>query len=247
MKDVFASPTTSPVMLPKRDFVAKLQPTSPGPLMHCPVLFLGDDPFSTDNQVLAATPLANCEWATLYAYMHHRFGPPNGNSTSEFGRRAGPCWILTTPDTNLFLLVCPTPDGAQYSFRPCLALPHDQKPPESAQQLLHEVTEEGRLKPIHEAFQASLLDLLRPVAFEEYDINALGDVDDDSDLASALQEFDGTARHYVYIVEPSQAARVPVPAGVLDNANWPAFHKIIHDLGGGDCGAGFTKAFERLQ
>lgn len=244
MTHALTSPTAATLLLPDRNFIAKPQATSPGTLLHCSSLFV-TDPFGAPNPVLAGTPLANCEWSTLYAYMHRRFGPPNGNSETETD--ASPSWVLTTPDTSLFLVVCPSVAGAAYSFKPCLVLPADQAPPATAQALRDVVDAQGRIEAIKDAYQTSLLDLLRPVAFGPFDITAIGNLDEDSLLGNALEEFDVTNKKYVFIVDPSEASRVAVPNGVLGSASWPSFHKIIFELGAGDCGAGFSKAVEQLR
>lgn len=245
MTDTLTSPTAETLMLPNRNFIAKPQATSPGPLIHCGSLFQAEPHFGPANPVLAGSPLVNCEWSKLYAYMHRRFGPPNGNGEIEID--ASPSWVLTTSDPSLFLMVCPSVAGAEYSFKPCLVLPEQQDTPATADALREAVNAQGRIETLKNAYLTSLLDLLRPVAFGPYDITALGELDEDSPLSYALQEFDMGSTKYVFIVDPSEASRVAVPNGVLDSASWPVFHKIIFELGAGDCGAGFSKAVEQLR
>lgn len=248
MTDTITSPTTEALMLPNRNFLAKIQATSPGALVYCGGLF--DDVFGPQNSVLEGSPLANCEWANLFAYMTRRFGPPNAGS-DEITERSGNLngsWVLTTPDPELFVIVSPVILGAAFAFRACLAIPQGEDIPSTTAGLRQTMdNSEERVEALRAAYLTCLLDLLRPVPVGDYDINVLGLLDEEDALSNALLEFDVEKSAYVYIVEPSTATRFQIPSNVLDSASWPAFHQLIHALGEGDCGVGFEKAVAALQ
>lgn len=245
------NPTTSPVTtlaLPDRNFTATVQATSPGPLAFCGGLF--DEEFGNPNRDLESTPLAECNWLTLFAYMHRRFGPPNvrADEATEASGNVNGCWLLTTPDPQLFLLVSPSISTASDNFKPYLAILQDSEYPKTHDDLRKYVqASDTAIHQLRDAYVTSVKDLLRPVSIGDYDINALGELDEDRELDHALTEYDPAKLGYVFIVEPSPASLTFLPTGILGTTSWPTFHQMVHDLGNGDCGAGFEKAVTTLQ
>ncbi|ASW03857.1 hypothetical protein [Paraburkholderia aromaticivorans] len=61
-----------PRHLPDPNFVSTTVDQWGGRLVECRDLW---DGYSLDDAVLDSTPLKKCQWATLFAYMHRRFGP----------------------------------------------------------------------------------------------------------------------------------------------------------------------------
>lgn len=248
MTETLTSPATETLMLPDRNFIAKTQANPPGTLVSCGGLF--DEVFGPSNSVLEASPLADCNWANLFAYMNHRFGPPTAGAAeiTQFCGNLNGSWLLTSPDPELFVIVSPVIMGASFAFTPYLSIPDGgdlQTTTDGIRQALN--NSEKRIKALRAAYLACLLDLLRPVPVGDYDINALGQLDEEDALSNALLEFDVEKGAYVFIVEPSMASRSQVHHAIFESASWPAFLQIIYALGEGDGGAGLEKAVAALQ
>lgn len=177
-------------LLPRKDFVATLAVDWTGRLVSARSIWSSaydpGNPFA--DTILDDTPLKSAEWATLFAYMHRRFGSPNigGDNYKDLSAR----WLLTSPDPDLFLTVGPSLSGAWFSFTPFF-----RTDKEGFLRNL-EISKERRAE-IDTAYRDVLLDLLRPVCVRDAHINALGELDDD-DVAL---EYDEQADQYLFEVD----------------------------------------------
>ncbi len=222
------SELTLGAVTPRHGFEATVAATWDGVLWGCRDLW---DGYALGCPVLESTPLQEVDWATLFAYMHRRFGPPH--SGGDPYKDLGAAWILRTPDPQLFVQVCPSISGAGFSFTPLLSVPEAAKL-RNIEEL--EVPEE-RITGIQEAFRTTLLDLLRPVGVRDQWINALGELDlGDADAALAP-----------YKVRYHASAGYCVPVGMFGGKEWPVLCGIIRELGAGDFALGRQTAIARLQ
>lgn len=112
--------TRKPRHLPDPIFVSRTVEQWGGTLVECRDLW---DGYSLDDAVLGGTPLKKCQWATLFAYMHRRFGPPHIGGDDYKDLSAS--WMLTTPDCEVFVRVNPSLSGPGFSFSPYLLMPRD--------------------------------------------------------------------------------------------------------------------------
>ena len=192
---------------------------------------------SLEDKVREATPLADVEWTTLFAYMHRRFGPPNEGGDTHKDFSAG--WFLTTPDPDVFVLVRPTPTYVWRMLSPhlaCDAEPRDKYGPT-----------DPRVHRIAAAYRATLLDMLRPVYVNDVPIDARGEVGADRDAFDiadgipGLDDMDDDAQHdalEVYDVDPHPTCGMPIPAAMVDGDGWGDLCALASRLGDGDLGKG---------
>ncbi len=205
-------------ILPRRDFIATT--TTPGGLcwrrlIHTPM----------DDSVLKETPLKDAGWATLFAYMHRRFGPPHvaGDDYKDLSAS----WILTTPDPNALVQVKPSLSSFVPSFTPYVRM----------EGLL------GDYEQFAAAYRDTLLDLLRPVCVRDSLINAMGKVGPDADLWAE----DEDTGERIYEVRYHPSCGTPIPHGLFGGEAWGDLCALIALLGGGDMAAGRSAAIELLQ
>lgn len=227
-----------PRHLPNRDFISTTAAWQ-GTLLSCRDLY---DGYSLDDPVLAGTPLKKCGWATLFAYMHRRFGPPHVGGDDYKDLSAS--WMLTTPDPEVFLSVSPSLSGPGFSFSPYLLKPSN------APKNVHAARDLGlsqqRITEIQQAYKSALLDLLRPVCVRDHQINAMGELGD-SALDEALQEWDEENDCEVYEVRFHPSSGYSMPSGLFGGEDWATFCTLIRQLGDGDMATGRSKIIETLQ
>ncbi len=227
-----------PRHLPDPNFVSSTVDQWGGTLVECRDLW---DGYSLDDAVLDNTPLKKCQWATLFAYMHRRFGPPHIGGDDYKDLSAS--WMLTTPDCEVFVRVNPSLTGPGFSFSPYLVMPRD------ATKQAHRASElklpADRVAAIRKAYRATLLDLLRPVCVRDHHINALGELGD-SALDQALLECDDDASD-TFELRFHPSCGYAMPLGLFGGNEWPILCSLIRHLGDGDLEAGRVKAIQVLQ
>lgn len=177
--------------------------------------------YNLTDPVLRETPLADCNFAMLFAYMHRRFGQPfiPGDDYKDLSAS----WIITTPDPDLALLVRPSLSGAWNSF--VLMARHGVKQPRPG---------EARYAEYEHAYRIALLDLLRPVNVRDQSFNAMGKLDDDDDLIS----YDENRDEADYAVPFHPSCGWAMPQGLFGNDAWQKLCMHLRDLGDGDLLAG---------
>jgi len=225
-------------VLPDRNFISTTALWQ-GDLLPCQDLFR-DHGFA--DSVLSNTPLERCGWATLYAYMHRRFGPPHvgGDGDKDFSAS----WMLTTPDSEVFLSVNPSLSGPDSSFSLYLLKPADSSKTICRARDLQ--LSEQRISAIRCAYRDALLDLLRPVCIRNDQINAMGELGDKA-LDVALTEWDEESESEVYAVQPHPSSGFGMPPGLFGGEQWATFCSLIRRLGNGDMGKGRSEVVQLLQ
>lgn len=175
------------------------------------------DTYDLTDPVLRETPLANCDFAMLFTYMHRRFGLPfiPGDDYKELS--AG--WLITTPDPNLTLLVRPSLSGAWNSFVPMVTSDLGQA-----------ILGEAKNSELGEAYRAALLDLLRPVNVRDQSFNALGKLDDDD----VLMSHDESSGEAIYAVPFHPSCGWAMPRDLFGNAAWRRLCTHLRGLGDGE-------------
>ncbi len=201
-----------------------------------------------DDRVLGTTPLRDVGYATLFAYMHRRFGPP-GQPGDPY-KDLSASWLLTTPDPDAHVLVRPSVSGAWHCFVPFLV---------SGERPSNLGVTDPRVHRIAAAYRATLLDLLRPVGVRDSSIDARGivgehepcidgpppvedDVGDaegvDADAESEDEdegfEDDEEALH----VEHHPSSGTSIPPEMVTGDGWGDLVGLVGHLGGGDIAAG---------
>lgn len=183
--------------------------------------FESQDFHSLTDPVLRRTPLAGCDFAMLFAYMHRRFGPPSIPGDDYKDLSAG--WLITTPEPDLGLLVRPSLSGAWNSFT-----------------LMAEAGA-GRPRPgmpdyarFEDAYRAALVDLLRPVNVRDQSFNAMGKLEDDDELMACDERKDEPA----YAVGYHPSCGWAMPEGLFGNGKWRDLCTHLRILGDGDILAG---------
>ncbi|MDO5947874.1 hypothetical protein [Burkholderia cepacia] len=230
--------TRKPRHLPDPIFVSRTVEQWGGTLVECRDLW---DGYSLDDAVLGGTPLKKCQWATLFAYMHRRFGPPHIGGDDYKDLSAS--WMLTTPDCEVFVRVNPSLSGPGFSFSPYLLMPRDA--PNRAHRASELNLPADRVAAIRKAYRATLLDLLRPVCVRDHYINALGELGD-SALDQALVECDDDASN-AFELRFHPSCGYAMPLGLFGGNEWPILCSLIRHLGDGDLEAGRVKALQVLQ
>lgn len=227
-----------PRHLPDPNFVSTTVAQWGGTLVECRDLW---DGYSLDDAVLDSTPLKKCQWATLFAYMHRRFGPPHMGGDDYKDLSAS--WMLTTPDPDVFVRVNPSLSGPGFSLTPYLLMPRH------ATERAHRASEldlpADRVAAIRKAYRVTLLDLLRPVCVRDHHINALGQLGD-SALDQALVECDDDESN-AYELRFHPSCGYAMPLGLFGGKEWPILCSLIRHLGDGDLEAGRAKVLEVLQ
>lgn len=220
--------------LPRPDFLASPATRWDGPLGACSRLW---DGYALDCPVLASTPLKDAPWATLHVYMQRRFGL--GHLGADDYKDIGAGWLLTTPDPKVFVEVCPSLNGAGFSFTPRIA---DRDVQEQLQRSGPSISPE-RIETIKSAYRATLLDLLRPVCVRDQFINALGEVDDDDELL----RYDEDAEETNFEVKRHPSSGYAMPVGLFGGKDWAVLCHLLDQLGDGDMTKGRQAAIEQLQ
>jgi|GEM_PF-2568230 len=208
-----------------------------GVLSPCAHLWQGNH---FKEPVLNSTPLRKVNWATLFAYMHRRFGPPHSGGDDYKDLSAS--WVLTSPDALVYVNVSPSLSGAGFSFEP-----YYQRSEESARASRFLDLPPDRVAEVKAAYRSVLLDLLRPVGVRDSLINAMGELGQ-SELDSALQSYgeegEGEA---VYVVKRHSSCGFSMPAGLFGGAEWTSLCTIVQSMGDGNIQAGRSAVIAALR
>ena len=223
--------------LPIRTFVADIA-KSWGAALACDRLWLTRKP-SFQDAVLIASPMRDSTYATLFSYMYRRFGVPPLPGDDYKDLCGG--WMLTTPSPSLVVLVRPSLTGPEFSFIPFYVRNR------SRDDLQVRDIGDLRLAPeavsaLKSAYQALLLDLLRPVGVRDSYMNALGEVDQDSNLMRCNKDGE-----FVYVAERHDSAGFGVPVGLVGCKAWPALCALIGKAGDGDMVTGSAAVVAQLR
>lgn len=223
------------IQLPDLKFKSAIATWS-GTLAPCATLWGG---YALEEPVLESTPLKEVNWATLFAYMHRRFGPPHMGGDVYKDLSAG--WMLTTKDALVFVKVSPSLSGSGFSFTP-----YHQQSPKDSRSCDFELPA-SRIEEVKTAYRVTLLDLLRPVGVRDHLMNAMGELGD-SELDQTLENFDEDSEDgSPYIVERHASSGYPIPAGLFGGDEWSTLCTIIRELGDGDMALGRKAVISLIQ
>jgi len=228
--------TTGSETLPRTDFIATTVSSGVRTLLPCRDLWKGS---ALKDSVLNKTPMKKAKWATLFAYMHRRFGPPHIGGDDYKDLSAG--WILTTPDADVFVEVSPSLSGTGFSFTPYLSFesPEDDRIYSAGDLALPQ----ERVESVKNAYRDTLIDLLRPVCVRDHSINALGEIDDDNELLAYDEDKDEST----YEIRFHPSSGYPMPPGLFGGEDWATMCTLILNMGNGDMAAGRSAVISLLQ
>lgn len=172
--------------------------------------------------IAETTPLKDADYGHLFAYMTRRFGYPlfGGDSAKDLSGR----WLLTSPEQDVYVEVSPSLSGVVFNFQPMIAIVNDDE-------LSWEKLPRSELERVAAAYRTVLLDLLRPVSVRDSWINAMGVVDDDSDLLAGDDE-----QPFIASYEPTSTRSVP--RAMIEGETWWSMLAVINHLGRGDISSG---------
>lgn len=231
-------PDTQQVQLPDLAFKSEIARWK-GRLTPCADFWRG---YESEEPALHATPLKDVSWATLFAYMHRRFGPPH-LSGDDYKDLSG-AWMLTTPDPQVFVRVSPCLTGPDFSLSPFYLKTAEEAAASHPMILPRDLAPE-RIEAMKQAYQTGLLDLLRPVGVRDHLLNALGELGE-SELDSMLAG-DEEDEESPYIVERHDSSGSAMPVGLFGGTEWGGLCTVILGYGNGDVVSGRSKALEALR
>ncbi|MGY3581962.1 hypothetical protein ACVIGB_001115 [Bradyrhizobium sp. USDA 4341] len=215
--------------MPDPAFVASLA-TNRGKLKSVRSLDDYDNPVlereALDDLIAETTPLKDADYGRLYTYMARRFGYASIGGDS--GKDLSGYWLLTSPEPDVFVMVSPSLNGSVFTFHPMIQL-------DGKAEAQRETLPRSELERVAQAYRAVLLDLLRPVSVRDSWINALGIVDDESELLEGDDE-----QPFIAPYEPTSTRGIP--SQLIAGPNWWPMIAIINHLGGGD----ITEGRDRL-
>lgn len=190
--------------------------------------------------VLETTALKNVGWATLFAYMHRRFGLPNVAGDDYKDLSAG--WLLSTTNPKVYVKVSPSVGGPDSSFS--IYFEQDSNNNENVNLAAFKLSDVQK-DEIKKAYRSTLIDLLRPVCIRDAKINALGELGD-SDFDSKLLNYDEETDTYDFEVHYHYSSGCPMPEGFFGNKEWKTFRNLLSHLGNGDISAGRNSLMNSL-
>ncbi len=158
-----------------------------------------------EDRIADATPLKDVTYATLFTYLHRRFGYPSRGSDPYKDLSAA--WLLSTPEPDIVIHVLPSVSGNHFTFTIYTTAERTPFKPEP-------IPREEQLR-IAGAYRSLLLDLLRPVCIRDAHINALGEVDDDELLA-----YDEKEEAPLYEVKYAPSSGYPITPGLIGTKTW---------------------------
>jgi hypothetical protein len=227
------------LQLPRTDFTATTAIAWNGTLYPCRRIWKGS---ALDDEVLNETPMRKAGWATLFAYMHRRFGLPHLGGDDYKDLSAG--WMLTSPDDGVFVNVSPALTAPGFSFTPYAALAPGQDA--SALRYGDSGVSPERGAAIRQAYKDTLVDLLRPVCVRDSHINALGAVGGTA-RDEALLAYDEENDRCVYEVRFHPSSGYAMPPGLFGGDDWAIMCNLIRDLGHGDVAVGRSALISLLH
>ncbi|BCB21968.1 hypothetical protein [Bosea sp. ANAM02] len=158
-----------------------------------------------EDRIADATPLKAVTYATLFTYLHRRFGYPS--RASDPYKDLSAAWLLSTPEPDIVIHVLPSVNGNHFTFTIYTTTERTPFKPEP-------IPREEQLR-IAGAYRSLLLDLLRPVCIQDAHINALGEVDDDELLA-----YDEKEEAPLYEVKYAASSGYPILPGLIGTKTW---------------------------
>lgn len=158
-----------------------------------------------EDRIADATPLRDVTYATLFTYLHRRFGYPSRGSDPYKDLSAA--WLLSTPEPDIVIHVLPSVSGNHFTFTIYTTTERTPFKPEP-------VSREEQFR-IAAAYRSLLLDLLRPVCVRDSYINALGEIDDDELLA-----YDEKDEAPLYEVKFAASSGYPILPGLIGTKTW---------------------------
>lgn len=166
-----------------------------------------DEIFGEDleDRIADGTPLKDLTYATLFTYLHRRFGYPSRGSDPYKDLSAA--WLLSTPEPDIVIRVLPSVSGNNFTFTIYTTRERSPFKPEP-------IAREEQLR-IAGAYRSLLLDLLRPVCIQDAHINALGEVEDDELLA-----YDEKEDEPLYEVKYAASSGYPILPGLVGTRTW---------------------------
>ncbi|CAH1688964.1 conserved hypothetical protein [Hyphomicrobiales bacterium] len=158
-----------------------------------------------EDRIADSTPLKDVTYATLFTYLHRRFGYPSRGSDPYKDLSAA--WLLSTPEPDIVIHVIPSVSGNNFTFTIYTTTERSPFSPEP-------ISRDEQLR-IAGAYRSLLLDLLRPVCIQDAHINALGEVEDDELLA-----YDEKEGEPLYEVKYAASSGYPILPGLVGTRTW---------------------------
>ncbi|NTF17777.1 hypothetical protein G6L37_05140 [Agrobacterium rubi] len=187
--------------------------------------------YALEDKVLERTPLKDAEVSMLFTYMHRRFGQPFIGGDSYKDLTAG--WLITTPVDDLALLVNPSFSGLGFSFIPYVVRSGKDRTE------LDDLTGE-RLQRLVDAYERTLLDLLRPVIQRDQDFNVLGEIWDENPVPEWALPDEDEEEMIERLPRYHETCGLPMPDGVFGNKSWQQVLTLFGGMGGGDFEVGMA-------
>jgi len=190
-----------------------------------------------EDSVLERTPLSKVETSMLFTYMHRRFGL--GNIAGDDYKDLGSGWLISTPRDDLFLLVNPSFSGPHFSFTPYV-LDKDRSLD------LHDSVRGELLESMMDAYERTLLDLLRPVCQRDHDFNVLGEIDEEDNCTPEWAgEGEDDDREDLPRYHPT--CGTPMPDGLFGGKDWQRLLGILRLQGDGDIPNGLRNMIAQAE
>jgi hypothetical protein len=183
--------------------------------------------YALEEKVIERTPLKDVEASMLFTYMHRRFGL--GNLGGDDYKDLGAGWMISTPREDLCLVVRPSFNGPGFSFIPMIVTEGRDRA------ALEDIAGE-RLQAMVEAYERTLIDLLRPVCERDLDFNVLGEIDDEKNTLPQWLEVPEDDEDYDYDRLPRyhETCGLPMPDGIFGGKDWQRLLGILRHMGDGD-------------
>jgi hypothetical protein len=193
-----------------------------------------------EDKIIGSTPLKDTEVSMLFTYMHRRFGLPSLGGDDYKDLSAG--WMITSPVDDLALIVSPSFAGVGFSFMPVVSLPDRDRNGRGLQQIRGD-----RLRSLANAYERTLLDLLRPVIQRDMSFNVLGEISDENAVPEWADAEDVDDDTYDRLPRYHETCGLPMPDGVFGNKHWQRIMMLFRGMGGGEIAAGMEAFVEEAE
>lgn len=190
--------------------------------------------YALEDKVLERTPLKDAETAMLFTYMHRRFGLPSLGGDDYKDLSAS--WVITTPRDDTAVIVSPSFNGPGFSFRPVAVV--KSKDRDAVRHL-----DQDTLQSMADAYERTLLDLLRPVIQRDLDFNVMGMISPTNEAPKwAIVEEDEDGEYdedaYERLPRYHETCGLPMPDGIFGGKAWYQALMLFDRMGDGDMGKG---------